>query len=323
MLYKSLAALSLVGLASAFHGTGYEVEAYSDPDCLDFWGPKRCAKMSGKGYCAAADECPSSKSFRCSKTREYCAGTCGTCPDKCVVPEAVEGVYGGAFPAPGSGGALEFPFFLKFENGYGTLYMYGDKMSWLNPVAVSPEEFGCALWVNADGSAGLAWYMNYDAEGNILDPDFVAATGGDAPFCATLSAASMGVDSIDYGAYWALAEQVEGGFFFNGVEGEIDLSGGYGTESAVWTAGQNIDPSGAYVQVAAMALDVTEGGAAPYYATPDALWTMGTESVSPSFVFTEGKVCYTAPPLWNGAYPDGFAAYAGSVGQSLCLDKIA
>ena len=130
MLCKTFAALSFAGLASAFHGTGYEVEPYSDPDCLDYWGEKRCVKMAGKGFCVSNDECPSDKTFRCSKTRQYCAGTCGTCPAKCVVPDAVEGVYGGAFPAPGSNSALEFPFFLKFQEGYGTLYMYGDKSAW-------------------------------------------------------------------------------------------------------------------------------------------------------------------------------------------------
>ena len=130
MLYKSLATLSFVGLASAFHGTGYEVKPYSDLDCLDYWGKQRCAKMAGKGFCVSDDECPSDKTFRCSKTRKFCAGTCRTCPAKCAVPDAVEGVYGGAFPAPGSGGNLEFPFFLVFEEGYGTLYMYGDKSGW-------------------------------------------------------------------------------------------------------------------------------------------------------------------------------------------------
>ena len=61
MLYKTFAALSFAGLASAFHGTGYEVEPYSDPDCLDYWGEKRCVKMAGKGFCVANDECPSDK----------------------------------------------------------------------------------------------------------------------------------------------------------------------------------------------------------------------------------------------------------------------
>ena len=81
-----------------------------------------------------------------------------------------------------------------------------------------------------------------------------------------------------------------------------------------------MDPSGAYVKVSDMAYDTMLG--APHFAAPANL-TMGTESVAPSFVFTEGKVCYTAPPLWNGAYPDGFASYAASIGHSLCLDKIA
>jgi len=381
MLSKTLAALSFAGLASAFHGTGYEVEPYSDPGCLDYWGEKRCVKMAGKGFCVSDDECPSDKTFRCSKTRQFCAGTCGTCPAKCAVPDAVEGVYGGAIPVPGTGGALEFPFFLKFQEGYGTLYMYGDKMSWCaapppqthatpaplpapsnlpppvhthctppltprlpplphaspshalpltpshrrsHPVAVSPSEFGCAMWLNADGSAGLAYFLDDGSD------DFPAATGGDAPLCATLTAGVMGVDSIDYGAYWALAEQVEGGFFFKGVEGSIDLSGGYGTASAVWAVGvctgeQCADAPSVTVPLAALALDVTAGGVAPFYADSDDvpdLWTAGLESVAQSFVFTEGKVCYTAPPLWNGMYPDAYAAYAGSIGASLCLDKI-
>merc|ERR1719223_700164 len=106
MLYKSLVALSLAGLASAFHGTGYDVEPYSDPDCLDEWKSKRCTKMAGKGLCAPDAECPSSKTFRCSKTRKYCANTCGTCPKGCAVPEKVEGVYAGAFPGPDSFGML-------------------------------------------------------------------------------------------------------------------------------------------------------------------------------------------------------------------------
>jgi len=324
MLCKTFAALSFAGLASAFHGTGYEVEPYSDPGCLDYWGEKRCVKMAGKGFCVSDDECPSDKTFRCSKTRQFCAGTCGTCPAKCAVPDAVEGVYGGAIPVPGTGGALEFPFFLKFQEGYGTLYMYGDKMSWSHPVAVSPSEFGCAMWLNADGSAGLAYFLDDGSD------DFPAATGGDAPLCATLTAGVMGVDSIDYGAYWALAEQVEGGFFFKGVEGSIDLSGGYGTASAVWAVGvctgeQCADAPSVTVPLAALALDVTAGGVAPFYADSDDvpdLWTAGLESVAQSFVFTEGKVCYTAPPLWNGMYPDAYAAYAGSIGASLCLDKI-
>ena len=45
----------------------------------------------------------------------------------------VDGVYAGAFPAPDSGGALEFPFFLVFGENYGTLYMYGDKSGWCAP----------------------------------------------------------------------------------------------------------------------------------------------------------------------------------------------
>ena len=131
-------------------------------------------------------------------------------------------------------------------------------------------------------------------------------------------------NNSDYGAYWALASSAMGGSFFNGVQGSIDLSGGYGTASANWTDGQNIDPSGETVQVAAMALDVVAGGAAPYYAqsAEGDLNTTATKSVAPSFGFFEGKVCYTAPPLWNGMYPDAFAAYAGSIGASLCLDKI-
>ena len=167
----------------------------------------------------------------------------------------------------------------------------------------SPVEFGCALFADTGE-------FSVNVGGN--------ATGTAAPFCATFTASAMGVDSIDYGAYWALASSATGGSFFNGVEGSIDLSGGYGTTSAVFTDGQNI---GGYTTVADMAVDLVEGGAAPYYATADDL-TMATESVAASFVFTEGKVCYTAPPLWNGMYPDGFAAYAGSVGASLCLDKI-
>ena len=179
----------------------------------------------------------------------------------------------------------------------------------------SPVEFGCALFPDT-------FEMSVNVGGN--------ATGTAAPFCATFTASAMSVDSIDYGAYWALASSATGGSFFNGVEGSIDLSGGYGTASAVWAVGvctgeQCADAPSVTVPLAALALDVTAGGVAPFYADSDDvpdLWTAGLESVAQSFVFTEGKVCYTAPPLWNGMYPDGFAAYAGSVGASLCLDKI-
>jgi len=322
MLYKSLAALSLAVLASAFHGTGYEAETYSDPNCVDTWSTKRCAKMSGKGFCAAVDECPSSKSFRCSKTREYCAGTCGTCPAKCVVPKAVEGVYGGAFPVPDGSGSLsglEFPFFLVFEEGYATLYMYGDKSTWAETPLETPLEFGCALFIDSD--------------------EYSTIVGGDAynttaPFCATLTGSAQAEmygyyyavydydTTIDYSAYWALRTSAVGGSFFDAVKGAIDLSGGYGTASATFTEGQNIDPSGELVKVENVAIGSTMGDV-PYYFEHTFEMYAGTESVSASFVFTEGKVCYTAPPLWNEVYPDSLAAYAGSIGAPLCLDKIA
>jgi len=67
MLYKCLV---LFSLASAF-------------GCEDTWGPKRCEKMTGKGYCVPESECPSSKTFRCAKTRQFCASTCDTCPTSC------------------------------------------------------------------------------------------------------------------------------------------------------------------------------------------------------------------------------------------------
>jgi hypothetical protein len=67
MLYKSLLLFSLA----------------STLGCEDIWGPKRCEKMSGKGYCATESDCPTSKTFRCTKTRQFCASTCDTCPKSC------------------------------------------------------------------------------------------------------------------------------------------------------------------------------------------------------------------------------------------------
>ena len=66
MLYKSLLLFSLA----------------STLGCEDIWGPKRCEKMERKGYCAPESECPS-KTFRCTKTRQFCASTCGVCPKSC------------------------------------------------------------------------------------------------------------------------------------------------------------------------------------------------------------------------------------------------
>merc|ERR1719223_1045213 len=93
-------------------------------------------------------------------------------------PTSVDGIYAGAFPAPGSDGALEFPFFLHFENNYGTLYMYGDKSAWTMDNPTSPAEFGCALF--ADSFEFASW----TGMGN--------ATGTNAPFCATLTEAMSG-----------------------------------------------------------------------------------------------------------------------------------
>jgi len=50
-------------------------------ECMDTWGPKRCEKMTGKGFCVPVNECPSSKTFRCSKTRKFCAASCGLCDE--------------------------------------------------------------------------------------------------------------------------------------------------------------------------------------------------------------------------------------------------
>jgi len=203
----------------------------------------------------------------------------------------VDGVYAGAFPAPDSGGALEFPFFLVFGENYGTLYMYGDKSGWAMDSPTSPEMFGCALF--ADSFEFASW------------TGMGTATTTNAPFCATFTAAMAG-QNINRAYLWSLRTEATGGAFFNGVEGAVDLSGGYGTTSATWTDGQNI---GGYVSISDMAV-VDEADDGP------------TESVAPIFTFSGGKVCYESPPLWNGAYPDAFATYAASIGVTICLDKI-
>ena len=53
-------------------------------ECTDKWSPSRCAKNVNKGYCAPVSECPSSKGFRCAKTRKYCPVSCNTCPESCA-----------------------------------------------------------------------------------------------------------------------------------------------------------------------------------------------------------------------------------------------
>jgi len=214
-------------------------------------------------------------------------------------PTSVDGVYGGAFLFPDAvlQTLLEIPFFVQFEENYGTLYMYGDKNAWDMSSPVAPEEFGCALFLDTFAPSTLFGGT---------------ATGTMAPFCATMTEASSG-SPVDYAALWAMRTSATGGTFFPGVQGDIDLTGGYTTTSAIWTDGSNI---GNGVVLSDMALN-------PDYSTVVGEDNVATESVAPIFVFSEGKVCYDSPPLWNGMYPDTFATYAAGAGVTICLDKIA
>lgn len=157
----------------------------------------------------------------------------------------------------------------------------------------SPAEFRCALFV--DSGEFASW------------TGMGEATGTNAPFCATLTEAMSG-SAFDGAALWSMASSAAGGKFFAGVEGYIDLSGGYTATSAYWTDGGNI---GGYVMASDMAIVGEDEEDAP------------TASVAPTFIFSEGKVCYESPPLWNGQFPDAFGVYAMSVQDELCLTKIA
>jgi len=214
-------------------------------------------------------------------------------------PTSVDGVYGGAFLFPDTSmqSLLEIPFFLHFANNYGTLYMYGDKNAWDMSSPMSPTEFGCAFFLDTFTQSTLFGGT---------------ATGTMAPFCATMTEASSGVP-VDYAALWAKRTDATGGTFFPGAKGAIDLTGGYSTKSATWTEGGNI---GGATMISGMALMPDFSDILPADDVP-------TESVAPIFVFSEGKVCYDSPPLWNGMYPDSFAAYAAGQGVTLCLDQIA
>ena len=143
---------------------------------------------------------------------------------------------------------------------------------------MSPTEFGCAFFLDTFTQSTLFGGT---------------ATGTMAPFCATMTEASSGVP-VDYAALWAKRTDATGGTFFPGVKGAIDLTGGYSTKSATWTEGGNI---GGATMISGMALMPDFSDILPADDVP-------TESVAPIFVFSEGKVCYDSPPLWNGMYPD-------------------
>ena len=70
--------------------TSHVAAAEMCADLLDWWGTKRCAKMSNKGFCVPKEQCPSAKAFRCTKTTMYCKGTCGgSCDDAVVVDREI------------------------------------------------------------------------------------------------------------------------------------------------------------------------------------------------------------------------------------------
>merc|ERR1719231_1421713 len=155
----------------------------------------------------------------------------------------LDGIYGGAFPAPGSDGALEFHFFLEFKEGYGKLYMYGPQNSWSGCIT-SPPSFGCMLFADTFEMSTLM----------PLPPDFTSfgtTSTTAAPFCATktaMLAGMMGSSPPDYSSLWAMGEMIGG--FFVGVEGDFPIDG-YGEYSGMWTKGGNI---GEYVKVSDMAI---------------------------------------------------------------------
>jgi len=123
-------------------------------DLLDWWGPKRCTKMSNKGFCVPKEQCPSAKDFRCTKTTKYCKATCGGSCDEggassCAaeiaeIAELKAGIASGGFctpPAPPPSPAAPPPADLPCDTAY-YLATADEAAEWYAP---NEEEHGTHL----------------------------------------------------------------------------------------------------------------------------------------------------------------------------------